>query len=274
MTDRRATCGRLAVFAGLLLAAQQALAELPTNGDLAVTEIRRRIENRDCDGAVARLKQGLADAQGEVALMGGSMVEHGVCVKRDWQRAVPLYARAFEQGQPEGAERLAAGYADPVNGPDPAAAIWWAWRGRTFNAPECGVDGAAPRDPDRLVAEMATWPAARLAGCTYIAGVMSTIAAELKYPDLARFWAVGGEVWLRFHPAAPRFELQRGDATEYQLIGAYYTERLRDRKSKSVATGFERALGDIADRALRRYPHPAGIPEDTLVQVKYSFYIR
>jgi hypothetical protein len=264
----------LAVLAGLLLAPGTAMAELPTDGELAVSEIRRRIENRDCGGAVERLKQGLAASQGEVALMGGSMYEHGACVRRDWQRAVPLYARAFEQGQAEGAERLAAGYADPANGPDAAAAIWWAWRGRTFNAPDCGVDGAAPRDPDRLVAEMAKWPAARLAGCTYIAGVMSTISAELKYPELARSWAVGGDVWLRFHPAAPRFELQRGESRDYQLIGAYYTDRLRDRKSKAVATGFEKALGDIADRALRRYPHPAGIPEDTLVQVRYSFYIK
>jgi len=268
------TAGRILAACSLLAAAPPALATLPTDGDLAVTEIRRRNENRDCPGAVERLKQGLAKNEPEVALMGGTMFEHGVCVKRDWQRAVPLYARAHEQGQAEGAERLAAGFADPANGPDAVAAIWWAWRGRTFNVRDCGVDGAAPRDPDRLAAEMAKWPATRLAACTYIAGVMSTIAAELKYPELAAAWAVGGEVWLRFHPAVPRFELQRGESTEYQLIGLYYIDKMRERKSKAVTGGFEKALGDIADRALRRYPHPAGIAQDTLVQVKYSFFIQ
>jgi hypothetical protein len=30
----------------------------------------------------------------------------------------------------------------------------------------------------------------------------------------------------------------------------------------------------VADRALRRYPQPAGIPEETKVLVKYSFNIQ
>ncbi|MCC2954766.1 hypothetical protein LK542_03950 [Massilia sp. IC2-477] len=271
MAYQGGTHGRLAVLLAALLAAPAALATLPTDGELSAAEIRRRIENRDCSGAVERLKQALAKNEPEAALMGGSMYEHGVCVKRDWQRAIPLYARAVEGGQPEGAERLAAGFADPVNGPDAAAAIWWAWRGRGFDQSECGVDGKAPADPERLVAEMGKWKPERLAYCTYVAGVMSTISAEMRFPDLARGFAVGGDVSLRFYPATPRFELKQTGSREYDLVGYFAVDRLRDRKRKAVTGGFEKVVGEVADRALRRYPHPKGIPEDTLIQTTYTF---
>ncbi len=266
--------GRLAVLLASLLAAPAALATLPTDGEYSVSEIRRRIENRDCSGAIERLKEGLAKNEAEVALMGGSMYEHGVCVKRDWQRAIPLYARAVEGGQPEGAERLAAGFADPANGPDAAAAIWWAWRGRGFNLSECGVEGKAPADPERLVAEMGKWQATRLAYCVYVAGVMSTISAEMRYPDLARGFALGGDVQLRFYPATPRFELKSIGSREFELVGYFAVDRLRDRKRKGVTGGFEKAVGEAADRALKRYPHPKGIPEDRVLETTYTFYIQ
>jgi hypothetical protein len=265
---------RLLAACILLAAAPAAMATLPTDGEIAVAEIRRRIENRDCTGAIERLKEGLAKNEAEVALMGGSMFEHGVCVRRDWQRAIPLYVRASEGGQQEAAERLAAGYADPANGPDAASAIWWAWRGRSFRLEGCGVDGKMPLDPDRLVAEMGKWPATQLAYCVYVAGVMSTISAEMRYPELAAGFAVGGDVSLRFYPATPRVELQQTGSQEYELVGYFAVDRLRDRKRKAVTGGFANAVGEVADRALKRYPHPAGIPQDAVIESRYTFYIK
>ena len=243
------------------------------SGALAVDGIRGAIAARDCNLAVDRLKSGLKNGYPEVFLLAGSMYENGICVKRDWARAVSFYAQAHEAGEADGAARIAAGYADPANGPDVAAALWWAWKNPAFRPGACGVPKEAMADPDRFVAELKTWPQARLAACNYVAGVLSTIAAEVKYPDQAAAHAIGGDVKLRFLPGIPRIDLQRGESREYEMVGWVMVDTLRDRKSRRMADGFEEALSRVANRALQRYPHPGGIPADTLIEVKFSFGI-
>ena len=269
MPSRPAKFGACA--ASLLLLSLPAAAAKP--GEHAVAGITHRIQSRDCAGAVEWLKDGLKEKYREVAMLAGTMFEHGVCVRRDWMRAVDFYTQAHAAGMPEGAERLAAGFADPANGPDIAAALWWGWRGRAFKSAECGVGKDAVDDPDRFVAELSTWRPERLAYCNYVVGVISTIASELRYPELAKIHALGGDLVLRFLPAVPRVELQKGEWREYPMFGVVSGDTLRDRGSKTVTTSIEKALGEVADRALKRYPQPAGIPADALVQVKYSFEI-
>lgn len=263
---------RVALLASLCLFLLPAAAgAAPTEGQRMVDAIADRLYSGDCKDAVERLKAGLKEGHREVELMGGTMFEHGVCLPRDWKRAVALYLKAYTAGQPDASERLAAGYADPANGPDIAAALWWAARGRGFAGDACRVAGEAADDPDRFVAVLATWPQARLAHCTYIAGVLATISSETKYPAVARALGVGGEVTLRFLPGVPRIELQKGESHEYTLLGWVNGDALRDRGAKPVTGSFEKTLSEVANRALRRYPHPAGIPVDTLFQVKFSF---
>jgi hypothetical protein len=127
---------------------------------------------------------------------------------------------------------------------------------------------------DRFVAELQTWPQARLAMCNYVVGVMSTLAAEIKYPSLAQAYGVGGQVTLRFLPAVPKIELKRGETQEYQLLGVFNGDTLRDRETSMVTGGFEKAIGTVADRALRRYPKPSGIPEEAVFYVRYLFELR
>ncbi|QOY94424.1 hypothetical protein IM543_00385 [Massilia sp. UMI-21] len=243
------------------------------SGALAVDGIRGSIAARDCGQAVDRLKSGLKNGYPEVVLLAGSMYENGICVKRDWARAVSFYAQAHGAGEKEGAARIAAGYADPASGHDVAAALWWAWQTPGFRLNWCAVPQDARADPDRFVAALQAWPAARLAACNYVAGVLSTIAAEVKYPELAAAHGIGGDVTLRFLAGVPRIELQRGDAREYELVGWVSADTLRDRKTRRIGDGFETALSAVANRALQRYPHPGGMPADTLVQVKFSFGI-
>jgi TPR repeat protein len=243
------------------------------SGSLAVDAIRGSIAAKDCTQAVDRLKSGLKNEYSEVFLLAGSMFENGICVKRDWARAVSLYAQAHEAGEKDGAARLAAGYADPANGPDVAAALWWAWKTPGFRLAQCAVPKEDAADPDRFVAALKTWPASRLAACNYIAGVLSTISAEVKYPELAAAHSIGGDITLRFLAGVPRIELQRGESREYELVGWVSADTLRDRKTRRMGDGFEAALSDVANRALQRYPHPGGIPADALVQVKFSFGI-
>lgn len=243
------------------------------SGTLAVDAIRGSIEARDCKRAVDRLKSGLKNEYPEVFLLAGSMYENGICVKRDWARAEDFYVQAHEAGEKDGATRLTAGYADPANGPDVAAALWWAWKSPAFRLDQCAVPKDAAEDPERFVAALRTWPVARLAACNYFAGVLSTMAAEVKYPELAIAHGIGGEITLRFLAGEPRIELQRGASHEYELLGWVDADILRDRKTRRMGDGLESALSAVANRALRRYPHPGGIAADTLIQVQYIFGI-
>ena len=243
------------------------------SGSLAVDAIRGSIAARDCVQAVDRLKSGLKNEYPEVFLLAGSMYENGMCVKRDWSRAVNFYVQAHDAGEKDGAARLAAGYADPANGPDVAAALWWAMKRPGYRPGPCGVPQDAMADPDRFVAVLQTWPQARLAACNYLAGVLSTIAAEVKYPDQAAAHALGGDVKLRFLPGVPRIDLQRGESREYEMVGWVMADTLRDRKTSRMADGFEAELSRVANRALQRYPQPAGIPADTLIETTFTFGI-
>lgn len=242
-------------------------------GSLAVDAVRGSIAARDCQTAVKRLKSGLENAYSEMFLLAGSMYENGICVKRDWSRAVTFYVQAHDAGEQDGAARIAAGYADPANGPDVAAALWWAWKRPGFPAGSCSVSKQGMADPDRFVAELAAWPKQQLAFCNYVAGVLSTISAEVKYPELAADHGIGGDVTLRFLPGVPRIDLQRGESREYELVGWVSADTLRDRKNRKMGDGFVTALSSVANRALARYPHPAGVPVDALIEVKFSFAI-
>ena len=267
------------VLAGLIgLSSFCATAEESRFGRNAVSEIRDRIQMRHCDGAVADLKTGLKKGFVEVALLAGSMYDNGICVKRDWNRAVPFYIQAWQGGMKEAADRLAAGYAAPENGADVAAALWWGHRGnkdvtRAKGMPDCAVSPAAADDMDRFVAELQTWPQARLAVCNYLIGVMSMLSAEIGYPTLAAEYNVGGDVSLRFLPAVPQIDLRLGKVREYPLFGLIDGDRIRERGARS-AGGFEGAARGVADRALRRYPRPDGISPDTLVTTDWHFGIR
>jgi hypothetical protein len=181
----RAAAG--ALFATMLAASACAGAgEQPSvHGQRTVEEITERIALKDCGGAVADLKRALRKGFPEVALLAGSMYDNGVCVTRDWERAVPFYIQAWQDGLPKGAYRLAAGYASPDNG-DVAAALWWAsrLRDRGFRAQgvaSCEVSQTVRDDPERFTAELQTWPQARLAVCNYLTGVMATMSGEGKY---------------------------------------------------------------------------------------------
>jgi hypothetical protein len=267
----------LAASLGALLSAP-VLAEESDYGRLTATAITDRIALKDCAGAVADLKAGLKNGFAEVALLAGSMYEHGACVQRDWNRAVPFYVQAWQGGMVEAADRLAAGYAAPGNGLDVAAALWWASRGRghevqAHGLQQCAVSPAASDDIDRFVAELQTWHPSRLTACNYMTGVMSTISAEVKYPAAGIIYRANGNVILRFLPAVPRIEMQKGGKGEFQLLG-WVEEDLTQDRARTRLAGFDKAVSDVANRALRRYPHPDGIPADTAITVQYVFETR
>jgi TPR repeat protein len=240
-------------------------------GTFAAATIADLIRGRDCAGAVDRLKRELKEEYREVELMAGTMYEHGVCVRRDWERAIIFYTKAHGAGHPDAAGRLAAGFADPANGPDIPGALWWARQGGVLRDRACAVSAQAEQDPDSFVAELNDWPRARREYCNYLAGVLSTISSEVRYPGWARSVGLGGEVVLRFLPAVPRVEMDMGELRSYELQGWVDADEMRDRGAKRIIKGFENSLGQVADRALRRYPQPAGIPEQARAEMRFNF---
>jgi hypothetical protein len=233
---------------------------------------------KDCAGAVDDLKTALKKDFPEVAMLAGGMYENGICVKRDWERAVPFYIQAWQGGIKDGAYRLAAGYADAANGPDVAAALWWASRNRSRNGTlygirGCSVGGPAADDMDRFVAELQHWPQSRLQACNYMIGVISTIEGEVKYPSLLHYYRVGGEVKIQFRPAIPQIELQKGASGKIEVYGTDAGDDAVERLEDGYRS-FEQTMGYVANRALRRYPHPDGIPADTLVKLDYHFRVQ
>jgi hypothetical protein len=265
----------LPAAACLALLSSSALAEPSGYGRRTVEQITDRIRVKDCAGAVDDLKTALKKDFPEVAMLAGGMYENGICVKRDWERAVPFYIQAWQGGIRDGADRLAAGYADPSNGPDVAAALWWASRNRTgkrtlYGIKGCSVRGEAADDMDRFVAALKRWPQARLQACNYMVGVMSTLEGEVKYPTIAYIYRASGDVRIRFLPAIPRIELQKGASSEVQVHDLASGDA-PTAPPDLTSTSFEQAMGYVSDRALRRYPRPDGIAPDTEVKLDYHF---
>ena len=186
--------------------------QLDRIADEIIASVRTAITAGNCDAAVNILKSGLKSGRPKVSLLAGSMYEQGLCVKRDWDTAISFYALAADGGLKEGADRLAAGYADPVNGPDIAAALWWAQRGMSrLVIPYCPISDAALQDPDRFVAEIGTWEPGRLATCNYVFAVSSMMTAELAYPELAADFSLGAEVRYIFYPGRPAVEIEKSE---------------------------------------------------------------
>jgi hypothetical protein len=264
--------GYLAALALALASFAGPAAARISDGAEAADNVLWRIKAADCAGAVKRLNAGIADGYPEVALLAGTMFDNGVCLKPDWKKAVHFYVKAYDGGQRAALYRLASGFAAPEHGPDMAAALWWASREKSqFRFSNCTVPDAAADDPDKFVAELRTWPQARLAVCNYMIGVSATLNGEIRYPDRPGSYGVGGDFSLRFLPAVPRIDIKTAETREYQLLGVVDGNTLRDRDSRKVKASFENELRQVAERALKRYPQPAGIAPESSADMHFSF---
>lgn len=242
-------------------------------GEAAVESVVNRIRSGDCKGAVGALNAGLAKNHAEVALLAGSMYDNGVCVRRDWQRAVEFYVRAHDGGHAGAVYRLASGYAAPENGPDIAAALWWASRVKPATVNACAVTGAAADDPDLFVAALNAWPQQRLAQCNYIIGVMSTLGGEMRYPDRPLSFAVGADIEMRFMPAVPRMDVRQTGSTEFRSLGIVDGNELNERGSKRMTAAFLDTVRAVSERAIKRYPQPPGFHPDLQVLMRFKFTV-
>lgn len=252
----------------IALAAHGAAVE-PADGTL--DSVAERLAAADCAGALASLNAGLAKGYPEAQLLAGSMYEAGTCMQRDWKKAVDYYAQAAAGGQRVAAFRLAAGFAAPENGPDIAAALWWAsraWPGS--QVPACAVECAAA-DPDRFVAILRRWPRETLAACNYVTGVMTMLAGEMYFPGRAQQYDVDATLRMDFVPSAARIDIISAQVKPEPLASVVEERTMRNRSSKAVAAQFEATLHQVAERALKRYPQPSRIDPSWRVPLIFVF---
>jgi hypothetical protein len=242
----------------------------PTAPNDAVRQVLLWVEAKNCPNAVRALNSGLANGYPEVSLLAGAMYEEGICLKPDWNRAVDFYIKAHEGGQRDAAYRLASGYAAAVGGNDTAAALWWA-RQRGLVA-ACSIPEAG-KDPDRFVEALQAWPKSLREACNYMVGVMATLAGDIQYPELARTYALNGSVHVSFLPSIPRLDVKGSGTEAIQVSGLVDGDLLRDRTVKSATNLFETAMRKVAERALKRYPQPAGIDPGWKTELDVRFWL-
>jgi hypothetical protein len=255
----------------LVLAALPGYAAADGLGALASSKLARQLAAGDCAGAIKVLNAELAEKSPQAYLLAGTMYEHGACVGRDWKRAMGFYVQAHDGGQPAAALRLAAGFAAPENGPDIAAAIWWAGRGQEQSM-DCGVKPID--DPERFVELLRGWSKSRLEQCNYVIGVLSTIAGELQYPPRAAAYGADLDMTVRFVPAVPAFQVKMGKATQFQVLGVpNYDRPLDERAAKAVAAEFQHTVRELLKRAVARYPQPAGIDPQWALLLPVKFIV-
>lgn len=220
-----------------------------TDGQQAAAQVVERLRANDCPAAVERLNDGLKAGYPEIAMMAGSMFDVGVCVQKNWNKAVGFYSQASEGGIKEGAYRLAAGFAARENGPDMAAAMWWANRAG-LQADRCTAMLPKADDPDRFVEELMQWPARELAVCNYVVGVIAFISAEGRYPIAGVKTEIDGRLKVTYRPGAAHFKTDPGYAT--------FPARMK--------------LNEVFGQAMRyagaRYPRPDGI--DPAWEVRFN----
>jgi hypothetical protein len=215
---------------------------------------------------MAKLNAGIAKAYPEVLGLAGAMLEEGLCLKPNWDRALGFYEKALAAGQPGIAPRIAAGYAAPIGGRDQAAALWWSIRAKTALPAPCTSVAAVVDDADKFVAALNAWPAGRLAACAYAAAVMAMIQSEAESPALASTYGLKGSFKVNWVPAQGRADVD--DALVLAMGAAPTTAD--DRDATQAKQAFSKRLRQVIDRALKRYDKPAGIAADWQVQAQFA----
>ncbi len=229
-----------------------------SEGDKAVQAVTAAITRGDCVAAAAALNAGLAKSHPEVWLLAGAMFEDGLCLKANWERALNLYQRADNAGQPGAALRLASGYAAPSGGRDLAASLWWAVRGKVALPAPCAQVAAQAGEPDRFVAALQAWPAGQLEACAYAGAVMAAVQSELAEPgELAAGLGLEGPVRIAFVPADGRFDVSDDLKPLGGVVGDAAT---RDTAARTMRAALQQQLKQAADGALKRHVKPAAVP--------------
>lgn len=228
------------------------------------------LDSKDCAGAVQAMKDGMKARQPDVILMSAGMVEDGICVKSDWEKAEKLYLLAAENGSPSALNALVAGLA--VAGRDNGKALWYSAQHRTAMPSDCIPKADPLSDPEGFNQSLERMPAKQFKECVYMAGVVHEVFARVQFPGRALVNGVQGKVLMTFKPSAGTIDWQFAQSTD-----AHAVYRSMDKAQFDDERTIERALLDYMRAkgkfALARYARPEGIDPAIVLKGEFVFTI-
>lgn len=272
--------GVLTALMALVAAAPQAQ---PASADdaSAIQAVLRAIEAKDCGAAATALNTALQGGTPAALLLGGSMFEQGVCLKPNLERAIRLYLRA--EDAPGARSRLAGLYAAPAAGPDSGAALWWGLRAGLPLPAACQVPGDAWATAESFAKALAGWPKGRLEACVHVTGVLSQLDAEFQLAGAngqpgslpVVFWVAQGKLDVNgdqigtegFEPGAGT-GANRSSAPGFQRHEAWSQPDPQQQQDREAQRRLAQRVLQVGQRALSRYPRPAGVAADWRVEMR------
>lgn len=227
------------------------------------------VENKNCAAAVQEIKRGVKARQPDVLLMAGMMMEEGICMKADWERAVALYDLAYEAGSPTGRSAMVAALA--VAGRDNARALWYAAQRPTGLPSYCYPKADPLKDPDAFDAQLERMAPDVFKACVYMAGVMHEVVGHAQFPPEALWHQVQGDLTMKFVPSSGTISwtLKRtaDGMASYRGAAAQFDD---EKKIEKGLLDYVTAKGNFA---LARYTRPEGIDPGLVLPCVFIFSI-
>lgn len=232
--------------------------------------VQAYLDSQDCPGAVQVLKDGVKARQPDVLLMAATMMEEGVCMKADWQKAVNLYDMAYQAGSPTAWEAMVAALA--VAGRDNGGALWHAAQRPTSLPSYCFPKADPVKDPDAFNAELERMAPNVFKACVYMVGVMHEVVGHAKFPRDALYHQVQGDLTMKFVPSTGTIswtfvKTADGLASYRPMSSAQFDD---ERKTEKSLLNYLTGKGTFA---LARYTRPEGIDPAIVLSTVFVFSI-
>jgi hypothetical protein len=234
--------------------------------------LRAYLDSNDCPGALQVVKAGIKARQPDVLLMAGTMMEEGICMKADWEKAVTIYEMAYQEGSPTAWSSMIAALALP--GRDNGRALWYAAQG---GLPKGMPSGCIPTaDPikelDAFNTQLEHMAPGLFKACVYMVGVTNEVFGHVQFPPIALHYGVQGNLTMKFTPAsgtiAWTFEQTADSTAKYRAMARDQFDD--ERKIDKILLTYVTAKGKYA---LGRYARPDGIDPGIVLSSMFAFTI-
>ena len=216
-------------------------------------------------------------------MLGGSMLEQGLCLKPNLERAARLYLRAADAGAGSARSRLAALYASPAAGPDKATALWWGLQAALPLPKACMVGNEQRANADAFALSLKAWPPGLLDACVHVTGTLAVLDAEFIIKEAS---ASNTGIAVSFLPAAGRIEAGVDQVTQtlrdssarvteaHSMSGVMQSgsapspEQLRAQQVQEEMKNLATQVQNVGRDALVRFPRPMGVDADWRIQLR------
>jgi len=232
--------------------------------------VQAYLDSKDCPGAVKAVKDGIKARQPDVLLMAGTMMEDGVCMKADWEKAVTLYEMAYQAGSPTAWSAMVAALA--VAGRDNGRALWYSAQKRRRLPSYCYPKADPLKDPDAFNGELERMAPDLFKACVYMVGVTHEVAGHAQYPIAALHHGVQGDLTMKFVPSTGTIswtfvKTADGMASVRSMSSAQFDD---ERKIEEKLLNYLTKNGQFA---LARYTRPEGIDPGLVLSIVFVFSI-